>query len=347
MRSTALLLLLAATLPPFDLLVPRSMAATVKPTVVIEIVTEPNLPIDASQRWYKMLTELGIDGLRIRSATPTDKPSITKLGTSGYRVVGVLSGDNRLFLPGGAFRTTDRGRLRQWLDKLRDSGAESVTQEPSAFGLLPAQLQQVTNDLKRPATAAAGGLPTSDAVRQIAATLGFQMVLDAQSRAALENLEVADDVRGMSAGTALAILLRPAGLVLVPERPTGGEIRYRVRKAARGIQAWPIGWKPEKRANEVAPRLFEFLNVEITGIPVSEAVAAIQGRLEMPLFYDRNALALHGVDPAKVPAELPSKRISYSQTLGRVLAQAKLKYELRVDEAERPFLWVTTFKPVE
>ncbi len=58
-------------------------------------------------------------------------------------------------------------------------------------------------------------------------------------------------------------------------------------------------------------------------------------------------LALHGVDPETIPAELPSKRISYSQTLGRVLGQAKLKYELRVDEAEQPFLWVTTFKPVK
>jgi hypothetical protein len=347
MRPTALLLLLAATLPAFDLLGPRSMAATAKPTVAIEIVTEPNLPIDASQRWYKMLTELGIDGLQIRAASPGEKPAITKLGASGYRVVGVLSGDNRLFLPGGTFRVNDAGRLRQWLDKLREGGAEGVTQKTGAFGLLPAQLQLVTDDLKRPVAIATQDIPAGDAVRQIAGTLALRMVIDPQCTAAVQNLESRDDVRGLSAGTALAILLRPAGLVLAPERPSGGEIRYRIRKSSRGMQAWPIGWKPEKRPNELAPRLFEFLNVEITGIPVSEAVAAIQGRLELPLFYDRNALALHGVDPAKIPAELPSKRISYSQTLSRVLAQAKLKYELRVDEAEQPFLWVTTFKPVE
>ncbi|MEX2114755.1 MAG: hypothetical protein WD845_16300 [Pirellulales bacterium] len=322
----------------------RALAAAAAPSVSIEIAAEPGLPIDASQRWYRALTDLGISGLQIRSASTGDKPGITKQGASGYRVVGVLSADNVLVLPGGTFRVTDIGRLRQWLDKLRDGGAEGVTQQRSAFGLLPTQLQQVTDDLKRPVTAATQGMPASVAVGQIAATLGFPMLLDPQDRAALESVEIADELRGLSAGTALAILLRPAGLALAPERPAGGELQYQIHKAAGGSQAWPIGWKPAKRPIEVLPRLFEFLNVEITGIPVSEAVTAIQGRLEAPVFYDRNALALHGVDPAKVPAELPSKRISYSQTLGRVLAQAKLKFELRVDEAEKPFLWITTFK---
>ena len=39
--------------------------------------------------------------------------------------------------------------------------------------------------------------------------------------------------------------------------------------------------------------------------------------------------------------------MSYSQALRRVLSQAKLKYELRVDEADKPFLWITTIKPAE
>jgi hypothetical protein len=28
-----------------------------------------------------------------------------------------------------------------------------------------------------------------------------------------------------------------------------------------------------------------------------------------------------------------------------VLSQAKLKYDLRVDESDKPFLWITTVKP--
>jgi len=35
------------------------------------------------------------------------------------------------------------------------------------------------------------------------------------------------------------------------------------------------------------------------------------------------------------------KRTFYSRILKQVLFQAKLKYEVRLDEAERPFLWVS------
>jgi hypothetical protein len=64
----------------------------------------------------------------------------------------------------------------------------------------------------------------------------------------------------------------------------------------------------------------------------------------MPLVFDRNAMALHGIKLAAVKANVPEKRMTYSQVLSRVLAPAKLRYELRVDEADRPFVWVTTIR---
>ncbi len=326
------------------LVMPHWLAAAA-PRVSMEIAAESGLPIDAAQRWSQALANLGIDGVRIRAASPSDAPAITKQG-AGFQVVGVLGSDNVLYVPGGKFKMNDAGAMKQWLARLRDGGAEGVTQSRSAFGLLPSQLEQVTNDLKRPVVAVSPNASIRDAVQQIAATLSIPLQVDASSRDALDRVKVADDVNGLSGGTALAILLRPAGLAFAPERDDG-KIQYRVRKTARGEQFWPIGWKPEKRASEVLPRLFEFLNVEITAIPVSQAVEAIQARLEVPVFYDRNAMALHGIDPARTPAELPSKRISYSQTLNRLLSQAKLKYELRVDEAEKPFLWITSIKPAE
>ena len=57
-------------------------------------------------------------------------------------------------------------------------------------------------------------------------------------------------------------------------------------------------------------------------------------------------MALHGVDPAKKQAAVPNKRLSYSQILSKVLMQARLKYEVRLDEDDKPFVWITTVKPV-
>ena len=141
------------------------------------------------------------------------------------------------------------------------------------------------------------------------------------------------------------MILRPAGLVLVPERPPGGEIAYHIGKAVVGRESWPIGWKPKDKPNKVVPELFEFLNAEIKDVPVSEALEAIQGRLKIPFLFDRNAFALHGVDLAKTDADVPNKRLTYSLILGKVLMQGHAKYELRVDESEQPFLWITTVKP--
>ncbi len=39
-------------------------------------------------------------------------------------------------------------------------------------------------------------------------------------------------------------------------------------------------------------------------------------------------------------------RTTHNRLLGKVLSQAKLKYEVRVDEAGNPLLWVTTLKPL-
>jgi hypothetical protein len=93
------------------------------------------------------------------------------------------------------------------------------------------------------------------------------------------------------------------------------------------------------------PLLFEHLKVDITETLVSEAVDSIQTRLEVPFLYDQNALALHGVDPSKAQAAVSSTRLTYSQILGKILLQAKLQFDLRLDDADHPFLWITTIKP--
>ncbi len=113
----------AATFLIIGIAAATANAAEAPKSVSIEIATDSGLPITASQRWYETLTDLGISGLRICAATSTDKPSVTKLGANGYRVVGVLTGDNRLFLPGGTFRTTDGARSSPVARQIRATAA--------------------------------------------------------------------------------------------------------------------------------------------------------------------------------------------------------------------------------
>jgi hypothetical protein len=159
--------------------------------------------------------------------------------------------------------------------------------------------------------------------------------------------KVSDELEGISLGTSLAALLRPSGLALRPVRGSAGKVGYEISRAQGGSQSWPIGWKPKAKPNQVLPALFEFLNVEISEIPISEALAAIEGRLKVPFLLDHNALAARGIDLTKLQAEVPSKRMTYSQILHKLALEAKLRYELRVDEADQPLIWITSIKPID
>ena len=79
---------------------------------------------------------------------------------------------------------------------------------------------------------------------------------------------------------------------------------------------------------------------------VARVLEAVSKRLKVPLLLDHNALARHGVDVEKSLANAPQARTTYSNLLRKVLSQAKLKYEVRVDEADSPFLWITTMQPL-
>jgi hypothetical protein len=342
MRSAAFVVLVATSMAS------GAPTADVKPRVSIELLTRPGLPLTASQQWFKVLTDLGISGLQIRAAGARDEVAISEHGEKAnrqYKVVGILATDNVLYLPGGKFGLNDTGRLRKWLAELGDQGAAGVTEKRSAFGLVTRQLEQVQADLKKPVGFSTKGMSAATAVAQVAARLDFAIAVDEAAGLELAGVKVAEELSGMSSGTALAIMLRPAGLVFEPVRPAGSELQYRIGKAQAGHQAWPVGWKPEAKAVKVLPELFEFLNVEIKDIPVSEALEAIEGRLKIPFLYDHNAMALHGLDPTQVQADVPSKRLTYTQILGKVLMQARLRYELRLDEADKPFLWITSVKP--
>jgi hypothetical protein len=149
----------------------------------------------------------------------------------------------------------------------------------------------------------------------------------------------------MSQGTALAAMLRPLGLGFAPQREIGGKVSLKIAPQKDLTELWPVGWTDDEKAKDLAPDLFKFLNVEIADTPLTEAMAAIQGRLDFPFFYDHNNLARDRIEPSQVRVSLPAGRTYYNKILRQLLFQAKLKADLRADEAGKPFLWITTIKP--
>lgn len=314
--------------------------------VELEVATQRGAPLTAAQTWQQVLAEAGADGIRIYEAQGGEEPTIEQAGTDAepvYRVLGILTARDVLILPGGKFSARDRGRLQEWISRLREQGPMESAGAP--FGLSARQLEAVRADLGQAVRSATRDQSAEEVVAALASRLQHDLQLEAEDRALLADAPpCADEFQGLAVGTALAAVLRNAGLVLVPSA-AGGQLQYRVVSAGSTEDAWPAGWPAEAKPIDVLPTLLEFVNAEIEDIPLVEAVAGVAERIGAPVVYDQVALAFHEID-LTLPVSQAKTRTPCTQLLRRLLFQGKLKHELRIDDGGRPFLWITTLKPV-
>jgi len=328
------------------------LAAVPAPTwatgrVEIVLVGESQLGGDFHQ-WVRVLGNAGAANVQVRTGEPGTRPAIEIRGTADrpvYLVTGTVTPRGELLLPGARFQRSDASRLAQWIKDLAEGGPPGRREATTAFGLTATQFQRVHDDLAQLPEFSTAGRPRSEVVQRIARRLAIPLRADAEVLKALGEDKLAEELSGLSCGTALAYTLRPMGFCLAP-RPAGRDVHYAILPAKDRRELWPVRWEPQKPAREVLPALFEFLTVNIQNVPASTAMDAIAKRLGVPMLLDHSALARHGIEPEKATVALPSGKTTHSMILGKVLFRAGLKYELRVDEAEHPFLWVTTVKPL-
>lgn len=327
---------------------PAAPAAAEAP-VALELITDGSLPLERQPQWLEALKTVGFTSVRMRSAQGNEAPLITNRGTDEnprYTVIGVLSGDNRLHLPGLTVRMGQRQQLTDWLTRLREGGEDVVTGAQGAFGLTAKQFVALHDALKPAIEFETRGKLVRDVVQQMVDSTPADIAIDTAAQAALAgDQQVPDDLRGLSRGTALAAAVRPLGLIVTVTgqgKRAGG---LRIAPPTAQDAAWPVGVKPGAKLppGDLAPALFKFVNVEIHQRPLTEALDAIQQRVALPVLWDHNALAKHGVDLQTVVSFAP-KRTFYKSILDDLLLQAMLRSELRVDDADRPFLWITTIK---
>ena len=316
--------------------------------VQLELVGDAQGSALVFQEWLRVLSKAGVGNVRIRSATAADKVGIEVRGTEAsplYVVTGVLRSRDELLLPPGRFRQSDAARLARWLDELARLGPADRREPQGAFGLSSRQFDEMRRDMTRPVGFSTRGMTRAEAVAKIGGQLPGPLKIDPGLAQTLAGDKIGEELLSLSRGTSLACVLRPMGVCLVP-RPLGDRVVYTVTRSRPGLKPWPVGWEPDGPARDVLPALFEFHNMNIQGVTAATALEAIGKRLNVPILLDHNALARHGIDPGKATVSHPRSRTTYSLVLRKILFQAGLKSEVRVDEADKPFLWVSTVKPV-
>lgn len=329
------------------LLIAFALAAAVQAALPIELelATESGLQITAPQQWLQLIASLGIENVRIRVASPADKPAVENRGDADhprFHVVGILTASEELRLPGGRFRASDRQKLVDYFERLAADGPESMTAPRGRFGLTENEFTAAHADLAQPVNIATKGQALRAVLDRLQATFSLRLAADAAATEIIRTAPpIADEIHNLTAGTGLAIVLRGYGLALRPEKKVGEPVALCIVPIDTAGDTWPIGWEPKTSLGETAPGLMEFLNVEIEGYTLQEAVDAIVPRIKLTLYWDHASLAKHKIDPAKIQVHLPRTRTFYKRVLDRVLAQAHLAGTLRVDEAGTPFYWIS------
>jgi hypothetical protein len=325
----------------------------------VELAAERGVQITAPREWLQLLTGIGIDDVRIRATQAEYELQATNIGTADeprYRVRGILTSGDRLRLPGGTFTLHDRAALKDYFDRLTADGEESLTAPRGRFGLTAKELAAVTTDLAQSVDFETKGQRPAAVINRMRSEFAVNLAIDpAAERVLREAQRVEDDLNGLTAGTALAMMLRREGLGLRPDKTRGEPVTLRVVPAGveasagstlgevddDAMETWPIGWRPQQTPGNTAPGLFKPRNAEIDGYTLAEAMAAIQQRIDLRLYFDHAAMAAKQIDPAAVQVRLARTRTSYKRIIDRILAQARLHSQVRVDEAGTAFLWIT------
>jgi len=299
------------------------------------------VPITAPQEWAKLLGKMGLDRVQLRSERSGDRPQITATGAR-IRVLAILSRENELILPQRRFKSHNLSALRKYFADLPLDIAEG--DDPRGrFDLADQQFRVVYDDLSQLVDFSTLGITRSSLLLRLEKKFATPVERSRVAKSLLNKTPLTVELRGKAAGTALALALRQEGLAMQPEKPRGKPLRIRVIRYDRAVETWPVGWKSEAVPRQLAPKMFEFLNLEISGYSLTRALEALAPRLGVPVIMDEWILKQRKIEPDNVQVKLKRGKTYLKKAVDRILNQARLTGEMRVDELGQPFYWVTQF----
>ncbi len=321
--------------------------------VELELATAEGLPLAGHRAWHERLTELGVDRLRLRPARPGDRVDVRTEGDEPRQTIqiqGWISAAGQLAVPYHKFEVGQTAALRRWLEGLRagDIGPPQAQGPPDRFGLSAESATRLNAALAEtiaPTTLGRGRWEVFGELRT-AAKLPIVVAPNAQvvPGGPGEELDVlADELGGLTVGTALAVLLRPAELGWRPSERDGA-LTLLVERRAPGVAQWPIGHPARGSGKGDVPQYFAFSRVGLGPASVEAAAREIETDLKLAVRLDRWALARHSIDPSTTEVTFALRHTAYSTAVRQLLGPAKLQAKLLRDEADHYFLWITTLR---
>jgi hypothetical protein len=315
--------------------------------ISFEVLIAPGTTGIDAQRWGPVFQKFGT-AARFRQPLLDDRPDLSETASGRTRlvkVVGELKPDGSIVFPGHRFRLSDTRRLAEWIRELKTYGALGSPEGRPGFGLTSSQLELVLRTLEAPVTSELAGLPVDQALRRFGLpdSLPARLSVDAEERLSRlpEGVVAPSDLRGLSRGTALAILLSRASLGFRPTRTPTGSLELEVLPLGRATGLWPIGWPLDRPPVQVAPKFVEPTGFDLKDKPLTELLDEAVTASEIRILIDVRRIAEAELNLGSVKVSQRPRRMTWAGMLDRATFP-DLMAELLQDESGNAFVWVTT-----
>lgn len=342
----------------------NAKSTTVRRDVEFEILTprKGNTAL-AAQKWGRLFGELKLRA-RIRQERFEEKDRIEQKKYGVGQMILIVARIDRsgdLVCQNKKFRLSQGNKIAEWVEELKTFGVQGSPEGKPAWGLSRQQFESIHTPLKKKLRAEVLGKSITAALKEFQFDGKTSLRIAESTRDQLlkpESLKyVSQEYRGVSQGTALAMLLAEYGLCFRPRRTSTKEIQLVVEPSQNISDPWSFGWdmesvplavpdpsKPKVLANHrlrLAPKLFDRTLVELNDVPARKVLDSIERQSTIPIFYDLSSIRLKKIDLNTVLVSYTRRKASWNQLLKSVAFQAGLKVDLRVDEVSQPFIWVS------
>ena len=316
-------------------------------TITVELLTgNDGLGLKARD-WIEVLGKLDVV-TSVRQGRSDDKPGITENKGAGalrsVRVVAALDSKGRLILPDQTFTPDETGKLAAWIKDLRTYGAQGSPDGQPVWGLTKEQFGVIHEALKKRLASETKDVPVTKAVGlfEVPAEnpLAFSPAAKRRLKDRGDQAVVSQSLKGVSQGTALAVLLSEQGLGFHPTRLTDGKIELTIDTLDAAGKVWPIGWPREREIPETAPALLNIKPIDLDEEPLDQILEAISAQIKLPILIDQAGLQAKGVDLTEIKITYPHKKTTWISAIKEFTFKAKAKVEVLVDESGQPFLWI-------
>lgn len=306
-------------------------------------------------QWTELLRAVGFSGVsevagaprplgKEKEGDPADL-AVQKAGAGRVLVQASIGPGGNLAIGSDVYRTSDRGRLEALVKKLQKEGVPGPDPGAPMWGLGKSNLDLLQAAFKPKAEFDLTDAPLGKFLDDIVSRTKLAISRTTEVDKIAGSVRLSGSTNRLSLGAATSFVLGQKGLAIEPRQSADGKLSLLVLKLDESRRPWPVGLEPEQFPGTIAPRIVAMTGYATSDTPLADVLAAFDRQLDMDVLLDAAGLKRNNLDAGSLRSTIQIANKTWSSAMRQTLGAMGLKFDLRLDEANRPFIWVTVGEP--